>query len=181
MRLSWIPTTHLEESLGTSSSFLTIPRELTFSWTLWAPASTNWISSFMPCPACRTHSLTSLKVDADLEFDSFSYLQYMSSKDPDTCSRLYKRFAEITGVKMVLHYNSPSMLKFCGRQPWSSKSPSAAAFSTNISTNMPLFSPHPPYPNSCWFVTLTASAPSASLSLTRVLGEGSLTTPGATY
>ena len=34
---------------------------------------------------------------------------------------------------------------------------------------MPLFSPHPLYPNSCWFVTLTLSAPSFSFSLTRPL------------
>ena len=71
MRLSWIPITHLEESWGTSSSFLTIPRDLTLSWPLWAPAPTNRISSFTPCPAYWRHSLTSLKVNAGLELTHF--------------------------------------------------------------------------------------------------------------
>ena len=73
----------------------------------------------------------------------------------------------MTRVKMVPHDNSPRMLKFHGRQPRASKIPRQLLPCQY--QPMPLFSPHPLYPNSCWFVTLTLSAPSFSFSLTRPL------------
>ena len=122
IRLSWIPITHLEESWGTSSSFLTIPRELTFSWTLWAPAPTIRISSFTPCPAYWRHSLASLTVDAGLELTHFltccAWAHRTLTRAADSVRRL-QRWQEWGWCCMTIAKH----IECHGRQPWASNVP----------------------------------------------------------
>lgn len=66
--------------------------------------SFSQLKQFTLCPVLlsNVNFLSSLKVDADLEFDSLPYLQYVSSQNLDMYRRLYKRFMEIVSEDGVI-------------------------------------------------------------------------------